>query len=520
MSSAIDFDFSAVRSQAHAVQWQTGQKERLLLENMDDYGSNIKDHNSRIAKAIQSVKDELPYPGDEYVQEPSYFQCCPNCCLRLFEENGANPRGKRIELWSFRTSALCLIASLVMVFIEEPQIRLTREVLLYTNYTKMTQAMRHIHSAYNEYCKEPKFEMDLEIPSWDRDNVPKVETDFSARTGVSLSVNVHQATVSLFAFVLPIYLFSCVFQYARYENYCTTENRTGWYKPWLGPEFSRWLEYLCTSPLQIFIVSSAFGFTSIDTVLAQCGMQAALVLLGYDIEQQVKKIYNRKKSFDERDAKDKLAHLMQDPHALRRFHHLFKNMRLWVYVGVSWALHAFIWISIFQRFRLQDRHQRECALKNEKFRMPIAVELLLYSQFIAFTLFGVVSTWQVYWAIPMDREHQKREWYKVSNLYSLLSVTAKTFLEVGFLMYVNVYKTFKRAPPSTVTTGYMQNATNLTCSAVTYPSTLSDLGSDSPSPLYYALVLLPVFVCAAASYVCCVCRRPPDPLAYQPPNHH
>jgi hypothetical protein len=78
--------------------------------------------------------------------------------------------------------------------------------------------------------------MDLEIPSWDRDNVPTVETDFSERTGVSLSVNVHHSTVSLFAFVLSIYLFSCVFQYARYDNYCTTKNRTGWYNPWLGPD--------------------------------------------------------------------------------------------------------------------------------------------------------------------------------------------------------------------------------------------------------------------------------------------
>ena len=210
-------------------------------------------------------------------------------------------------------------------------------------------------------------------------------------------------------------------------------------------------------------------------------MQAALVLLGYDIEQQVKKIYNRKKTFDERDANDRLAHLMQDSHALRRFHHLFKNMRLWVYVGVSWALHALIWSSIFLRFWLQDRHQRECALKNEKFRIPITVQLILYSQFIAFVLFGVVSTWQVYGANPMGREHQKLEWYKVSNLYSLLSVTAKTFLEVGFLMYVNVYKTFKRAPPSTVTTGYMQNNTNLTCSAVKYPSTLDEVPDDDES---------------------------------------
>jgi len=49
---------------------------------------------------------------------------------------------------------------------------------------------------------------------------------------------------------------------------------------------------LFTSPFQIFIVATAFGFANRDTVLGLCGMQAALVLFGYDIEQQIKKIYN------------------------------------------------------------------------------------------------------------------------------------------------------------------------------------------------------------------------------------
>jgi hypothetical protein len=110
MSSAIDFDFSAVRSQAHAVQWQTGQKERLLPEYMETYGdSRIQDHNSRIKKAIQSVKDEEPYPVDSYEPQRSYFKCWDSMSLRWFPENGANPRGKRIEFWSCFASACCLI---------------------------------------------------------------------------------------------------------------------------------------------------------------------------------------------------------------------------------------------------------------------------------------------------------------------------------------------------------------------------------------------------------------------------
>jgi len=84
-----------------------------------------------------------------------------------------------------------------------------------------------------------------------------------------MRADLYYTSVDLFYIALPIFIFSFVFQFLRYKNYYSTEKPDGWYKQWLGPEFSHWVEYLCTSPLQIFIVSVAFGMKNIHTLLGQ-----------------------------------------------------------------------------------------------------------------------------------------------------------------------------------------------------------------------------------------------------------
>ena len=79
--------------------------------------------------------------------------------------------------------------------------------------------------------------------------------------------------------------------------------------------------------------------------------------------------------------------------------------------------------------------------------MPSTVSFLVWSQFVLFTSFGVVSTLQVLYAkpLPLDvteeftkgKVDRKRAWSKVSLRYSILSVTAKTLLEVGFVWVVS-----------------------------------------------------------------------------------
>ena len=201
-------------------------------------------------------------------------------------------------------SLACLFGTFVALIIalaaepehdERPRlavVRMSKEVLLFTNETAMVHAMRHMQTEYNGFCKKADFKIDLQVPTWNDSNA-KQFYDGKNSTMYGMSTSVHAGSVSLFIVVFPIYIFSAGFQLTRWYQYCTVDKPDGLYKPWLGPDFSRWLEYLFTSPFQVFIVATAFGFANRDTVLGLCGMQAALVLFGYDIEQQIKKIYNR-----------------------------------------------------------------------------------------------------------------------------------------------------------------------------------------------------------------------------------
>jgi hypothetical protein len=284
-----------------------------------------------------------------------------------------------------------------------------------------------------------------------------------------MTTSVHAGSVSLFGVVLPIYIFSVFFQFMRFREYCTKEKLwwgkgdQGLYKPWLGPDFSRWLEYLFTSPLQIFVVATAFGFANRDTVSGLCGMQAALVLFGYDIEQQIKKIYKRKELSSNNEGMNKalLGSKEQEP---RRVHNILWNagirdIRGGVYLAVAWLLHSLIWVSIFNRYYDQQKHQTDCGT-NSNAEIPDVVTFFMYSQFVSFSLFGVLNTWQfceaTFWLkTKPSRKEQFRLWNSYSQYYGVLSVTAKLFLEAGFVWYVANAETWPLAEVSNIVRGNM-----------------------------------------------------------------
>jgi hypothetical protein len=109
---------------------------------------------------------------------------------------------------------------------------------------------------------EPEYPMLLQEPTW-QDN----------ETGVVMHSSVYATDIYIFPLAFIVFTTSILFQGWRCWQYDQGEGRSKnrLYNPQKGPEFSRWLEYFFTS-----------------------GMQEALVLLGYNIEQQIKKIYKRK----------------------------------------------------------------------------------------------------------------------------------------------------------------------------------------------------------------------------------
>jgi putative lipase involved disintegration of autophagic bodies len=97
--------------------------------------------------------------------------------------------------------------------------------------------------------------------------------------------------------------------------------------------------------------------------------------------------------------------------------------------------------------------------------MPAFVDVIFFGQFICFILFGVVCTVQYfsagYMGEPDDdkqsvkkKPEYKTKWAQYSFAYAVLSVTAKTILEIGFLGLVATspeYLKPRLAPKATVT---------------------------------------------------------------------
>lgn len=335
------------------------------------------------------------------------------------------------------------LTSLVYFFTQgedaaKPIVDISREIFMYSRKQPFNDQLRVAHRNYHDYC--PDYTFKLQQPDWKNDADEKYD-------GVGHLMSAYAFSLNLWYVVLWIFAWSTIFQLGRAKGF------NKWYFPEKGPEFSRWLEYFFTSPFQILIVALAFGFGSLDTLIGAMGMQAALVLLGYDIEQQIKKIYKREPN-----------------KAKKRFQHLLRNwnipdLRIWVYLFVAWMLHIMIWglprltehlpflylpWGIGGRYQLQKFHNEKCE-KDPDFSIPGFVDFLFWSQFILFTSFGAVCTWQAAHAVSLNKLDQESAWRKISIAYSFLSITAKTLLEAGFLMLVANFRQWQDMDPASYT---------------------------------------------------------------------
>ena len=124
--------------------------------------------------------------------------------------------GPQLEFWSSVLSIGCLAYTLYIWTRGTANVRLTQEILLYTNELQLTNAMRHLQVEYNAWCNK-KFRMDLEVPTWDPKNVERngFDVTFSNRgadagilQGISTSIDIHYTTIDLFYVAIPIFMLS------------------------------------------------------------------------------------------------------------------------------------------------------------------------------------------------------------------------------------------------------------------------------------------------------------------------
>lgn len=189
------------------------------------------------------------------------------------------------------------------------------------------------------------------------------------------------------------------------------------YCPSDGPQFLRWLEYAITSPMQLAVIVGTFYISEYDVIILITTLQVGLIMMGYLIE------------------------LMIDQHIQSKQLNKISQLRLFLIYLFACMFHVVIWWCIIDRFHRQVDTYNDCKEKTKTSGMPGAVYAIVYGECFLFSLFGVVQGWQL---ISLATEpftlHYSVEqmWVTVCWCYSILSVTAKTFLGITFLFYVGV----------------------------------------------------------------------------------
>lgn len=369
---------------------------------------------------------------------------------------------KWVDIVSAFLSFVCLCASIVIFARNYPlNISLTRNLDFISRDHATTTQMKLWHSAADASCGTNKnFELMLSKAPWRSASDKKFD-------GLILESSVKVSEIELCTLAFFIYLFSTSFQCIRvyyFDTLCAPE---------VGPEFSRWLEYAFTSPLQILLVALAFRITTLDVLLGYFGMQLAMVIMGYEIERQIKKKYKRSYDSSKEAVKKRFYHILLDLSC--------RDMRGWVYLVVTWTLHLLIWgvpglwntnavqWGISGDYALSRKYQNAC-FKDVDFKMPDAVDFIFWSQYVLFTVFGLVCSFQFFKAYldqVKDEEEAKERWKSAAWRYSFLSITAKTILEVGFLMLLSTgaqWLEFEKAPKISVAT---YNVTKLVSGSTT-----------------------------------------------------
>jgi len=246
------------------------------------------------------------------------------------------------------------------------------------------------------------------------------------------------------------------------------------------PDYGRWLEYSLTAPLQIVIVACAVWIRDRATLYALFSAQATLMVCGALIEECVQRIYrcNEKTShytevieshpetsmFDSgSDSEDESSNRLLTAHIAskqrRRSTAVYTTLSV---LSLAWSSFVVIWYIVITQFQRQSKHAGACDAcarhtaatcpttgsadvcelaagtcqgRND---IPAAVRWIVATQCLLFGLFGLVQSLQIYRMRGVStREQARSAWLGVSYYYAILSVTAKSVLEIGFLVMLS-----------------------------------------------------------------------------------
>ena len=240
-----------------------------------------------------------------------------------------------------------------------------------------------LKNAENTFTYKPFLEHPSYVPlHWD--------TDAQILEGMPVTTGATPLFSNL-AWLLIIQSISVVFQTARAipDNSITIQ----------GPNFSRWLEYALTSPLQLYIVATQILIGDLLSLGALLAAQVGLILCGFCCELLIQRLYK---------LRSKSPRCVRDPKKQNKVQCKI-NSASWHLAMISvlaWVIHLIIWVNLLTRWDNQWSLSTRCSV-NEK--PPRAVFFLVWSQFVGFTAFGLIQGFQVNDAIPRANrsEHNK-----------------------------------------------------------------------------------------------------------------
>ena len=361
-----------------------------------------------------------------------------------------------------RLEAVCALISislLIVVYfhnhIDRLKIQTWDETMVVSPNSTLTNAIENFQIGISSFCgndKETHMPQLVFLPNENAIGKSPRNTFY----GTIIAVNAH-VTYAYQPILFLIFFISCFFQLLRVNTIDshTYELRESIIYTPSSPDFSRWLEYMLTTPLQMLIICSTVAIGDSAALQTIIYLQGMLVLTGYMSELLIDRLYE---------------HAQYDSVLDRCL------LQVSVVLCAEWIVFYSIWKTVIGRYYRNNVMIQECGTQknsgfkcseqyNEKSchefdicewqnveytcdnnnRIPNTIDLVIWGQFILFLAFGIVHTTQIFFAVynammgcTCKHLHTKPQtWLFYSFVYSILSISAKVILFVGVILILN-----------------------------------------------------------------------------------
>ena len=194
--------------------------------------------------------------------------------------------------------------------------------------------------------------------------------------------------------------------------------RGGYYSAVFGQGWNpiRWFEYSITASIMIYIISIVAGAKEKSTALVAALLTPGIMLQGLTVERELKQNQLELWATGQSPYKPDVDAVL-----------------IWANFAPAWFFFGIKWFIIFNAY-LKLRND----LKNDGKTIDPKITQLVITQFIAFSLFGVVQSVQIYgWTTQKGNWSSRQAYITFEKMYIGLSFVAKAALGLSVARLLN-----------------------------------------------------------------------------------